>query len=42
LEIDGEASIPEINSELRKKIAAYLGIRNTQYRPSSALSQLWR
>jgi dTMP kinase len=42
VEVDGEVSIPEINGELRKKIAAHLAIRNTHYRPSSALAQLWR
>jgi dTMP kinase len=42
IEVDGEASIPEVNGMLRKRIAEHLGIRNTHYRPSSALSQVWR
>ncbi len=42
IEVDGEATVPEVNGVLRKQIAAHLGIRNTHYRPSSALSQLWR
>lgn len=42
IEVDGEGSVSEVNGMLRKKIAAHLGIRNTHYRPSSALSQVWR
>lgn len=42
LEIDGEASVPEVNHQLRDKIAAQLGIRSTHYRPSHALAHLWR
>ncbi|MGH9733139.1 MAG: dTMP kinase [Candidatus Acidiferrales bacterium] len=42
IEVDGEASVREVNGTLRKQIAARLGIRNTHYRPSNALSQLWR
>lgn len=42
IEVDGEATVREVNGALRKQIAARLGIRNTHYRPSSALSQLWR
>lgn len=42
IEVDGEAGVREVNGTLRKQIAARLGIRNTHYRPSSALSQLWR
>lgn len=42
IEVDGEGSVREVNGTLRKQIAARLGIRNTHYRPSSALSQLWR
>ncbi|HUJ31126.1 MAG TPA: hypothetical protein VLY23_07580 [Candidatus Acidoferrum sp.] len=42
VEVDGEGSVSEVNRELRKKIAAQLGIRSTQYHPSHALSQLWR
>jgi dTMP kinase len=42
LEIDGEASVPEVNRQLRKRIASHLGIRGTHYRPSHALAHLWR
>ncbi len=42
VEIDGEGSVSEVNRDLRKRLAAQLGIRNTQYHPSHALSQLWR
>lgn len=42
LEIDGEASVPQVNRELRKKIAAHLGIGSTHYQPSHALAHLWR
>ncbi len=42
IEVDGEASVTEVNSVLRKQIAEHLGIRNTHYRPSSAFSHLWR
>ncbi|MGH9718402.1 MAG: dTMP kinase [Candidatus Acidiferrales bacterium] len=42
LEIDGEASVSEVNRQLRKKIASHLGIRSTHYRPSHALAHLWR
>jgi len=42
VEIDGEGSVSEVNRMLRKRIAAQLGIRNTNYHPSHALSQLWR
>lgn len=41
-EIDGEASVSEVNRVLRKRIAAQLGIRGTHYKPSHALSHLWR
>ncbi len=41
-EIDGEASVADVNRELRKKIAWHLGIRSTHYRPSHALAHLWR
>lgn len=41
-ELDGEARIPVVNAELRKHIAAYLGIRSTDYEPSQALVHLWR
>jgi len=42
VEVDGEGSVSEVNRMLRKRIAAQLGIRNTHYHPSHALSQLWR
>jgi dTMP kinase len=42
IEVDGEASVSEVNGVLRKKIASRLGIRSTHYKPSHALSQLWR
>jgi dTMP kinase len=42
IEVDSEGSVSEVNEVLRKQIAAHLGIRNTHYRPSHALSQLWR
>ena len=42
LEIDGEASVSEVNRQLRKSIASHLGIRSTHYRPSHALAHLWR
>jgi dTMP kinase len=41
-EIDGEGSVSEVNRVLRKRIAAQLGIRGTHYKPSHALSHLWR
>jgi dTMP kinase len=42
LAMDGEASVAAVNSELRKRIAAHLGIQRTHYRPSTALAPLWR
>jgi dTMP kinase len=42
LEIDGEGSVPDVNRVLRKRIASHLGIRGTHYKPSHALSHLWR
>lgn len=42
LEIDGEGSVPDVNRILRKRIASHLGIRGTHYKPSHALSHLWR
>ena len=41
LALDGEASVVSVNNELRKRIAAHLGIQRTHYRPSAALAQLW-
>lgn len=40
--LDGEQSVVSINNELRKRIAAHLGIQHTHYRPSAALAPLWR
>jgi hypothetical protein len=31
-----------VNRVLRKRIASHLGIPRTQYKPSHALSHLWR
>ena len=42
IEMDGESSVSEVNRVLRKRIALHLGIRSTHYRPSHALSHLWR
>ena len=42
IELDGESSVAEVNGVLRKRIASHLGIRNTHYKPSHALSHLWR
>ncbi len=42
LEVDGEAPIPSVNQELRRQIAAHLGIANTGYEPSQAFAHLWR
>jgi len=42
LAMDGEASVSAVNTELRKRIAAHLGIQRTHYRPSAALASLWR
>ncbi|MGD0963175.1 MAG: thymidylate kinase [Candidatus Acidiferrales bacterium] len=42
IELDGEGSVSEVNRVLRKQIASHLGIPRTQYKPSHALSHLWR
>jgi dTMP kinase len=42
LALDGEASVVSVNTDLRKRIAAHLGIQRTHYRPSAALAPLWR
>jgi dTMP kinase len=42
IELDGEASVPAVNKQLRQRIAEQLGIRSTKYTPSAALSHLWR
>lgn len=40
--LDGEASVSTVNRELRRRIAALLGIQRTHYKPSAALASLWR
>ena len=40
--VDGERPVPEVNGELRHRIAGHLGIRATKYRPSGALAPVWR
>jgi len=42
IELDGEGTVAAVNRELRKRIGAHLGIKNTHYQPSSALATLWR
>ena len=42
LELDGEASVPAVNKQLRPRIGEQLGIRATKYTPSAALAHLWR
>ena len=42
IELDGEASVPAVNKQLRQKIGESLGIRATKYSPSAALQHLWR
>src|SRR5579863_3434425 len=42
LELDGEGSVSQVNRTLRRRIASQLGIRSTHYKPSHALSHLWR
>jgi dTMP kinase len=42
IELDGEASVPTVNKQLRQRIGEHLGIRATKYAPSSALAHLWR
>jgi len=42
LELDGEASVPVVNKQLRQRIGEQLGIRATKYNPSAALAHLWR
>ena len=42
LALDGEASVVSVNTDLRKRIAAHLGIQRTHYRPSAELAHLWR
>jgi dTMP kinase len=40
--VDGERSVPEVNQQVRQRIAAHLGIRSVRYRPSGALAAAWR
>jgi dTMP kinase len=42
IELDGEASVSQVNRQLRLKIGEGLGIRATKYTPSAALAHLWR
>jgi dTMP kinase len=42
IDVDGEASVATVNNQLRKRIAAHLGIRSTSYHPSHALANVWR
>jgi dTMP kinase len=42
IELDGEASVSNVNRQLRTKIGEILGIRATKYTPSAALAHLWR
>jgi dTMP kinase len=42
IELDGEASVSQVNNILRRRIGSHLGIRGTHYKPSHALSHLWR
>lgn len=41
-EINGEDSIPQVNAQLRERLAAQLGIKRTRFKPSSVLMHLWR
>lgn len=41
IEVDGEQGVPEVNRELRSRIAAHLGIKSTHYEPSPALAGVW-
>ena len=42
IELDGEASVSNVNKQLRQRIADQLGIRASKYTPSAALAHLWR
>jgi dTMP kinase len=42
IELDGEASVPAVNKQLRQRISEQLGIRGIKYAPSAALAHLWR
>jgi dTMP kinase len=40
--VDAEQPVSRVNTELRRRIAAYLKIRAMRYHPSPALAHLWR
>jgi dTMP kinase len=42
IELDGEASVSNVNRQLRLRIGEQLGIRASKYAPSAALAHLWR
>jgi len=42
IELDGEASVSNVNRQLRQRIGDHLGIRASKYTPSAALAHLWR
>lgn len=42
VELNGEASVAEVNKQLRQKIAEELGIKAGKYTPSAAVAHLWR
>lgn len=42
IEVDGEGPIPQVNAQLRERLAAQLGVKRTRFKPSSALMHLWR
>jgi dTMP kinase len=42
IELDGEASVSDVNKQLRLRIGEQLGIRASKYTPSAALAHLWR
>jgi dTMP kinase len=42
LRVDAEQNVAKVNSELRRRIAAYLKIRSVRYHPSRALAHVWR
>ncbi len=42
IEVNGELPIPDVNLELRKRIASFLAIQHISYQPSRTLIHLWR
>ena len=42
IELDGEASVSNVNKQLRQRIGDHLSIRVSKYTPSAALAHLWR